>query len=285
MNLDLLRTLEAVVKSGSINQAAERLYKTQPAVSMAIKRLEQDAGFTIFDRNKYRLELTDKGRIFYEKSKVILEQVSSLNSLTESFRRGEEHQVSVAIESSTNINANLSRLRQIQTDFPNTEVVIKSSHQLNALKLLKEHTVDLAITPWLVTFEAEGNFESKLINSFTFFLCGHKSLFEPFGVTKSTQIDDRVLSQIPQLVPQELALNIDQSSVVPHLGKSIVKIDDLHYFLAALKAKLGWGAISDVLWNDEMEKEFFRFSFQSSASPIVVETRLVKNKNIMATAI
>ncbi|NVK25467.1 MAG: LysR family transcriptional regulator [Gammaproteobacteria bacterium] len=279
MNLDLLRSLHAVVKTGSINQAAEILCKTQPAVSMAIKRLEQDVGFTIFHRNKYRLQLTDKGKIFYQKSRVILEQVAGLESLTDSFRRGEEHQVNIAIESSTNINANVAYLKALQHKFPNTELLIKSSHQLNSLTLLQEGSVDLVISPWLVTFESEGNFESKLINNFSFFLCGHKSLFEPFGITESSQITNKILSQLPQVVPQQLALNIQPSSLVPHIGKSIIKLDDIHYFIAALKAPLGWGAMSDALWNDEMEQEFFKFSFQSSTSPIIVETRLVKNRN------
>lgn len=39
-----------VYKSGSLSKAAEKLYITQPALSMAIKKIESSIGMTLFDR-------------------------------------------------------------------------------------------------------------------------------------------------------------------------------------------------------------------------------------------
>jgi DNA-binding transcriptional LysR family regulator len=48
MNLTQLYILDAVASSESLLQAAVKLHKTQPALSMALKKLEQECGFTKF---------------------------------------------------------------------------------------------------------------------------------------------------------------------------------------------------------------------------------------------
>lgn len=62
-NLDwnLLRTFVVLVEEGSITKAANRLLLQQPAVSMALKRLEQTVGYKLIDRRPGRFELTDAG--------------------------------------------------------------------------------------------------------------------------------------------------------------------------------------------------------------------------------
>ena len=67
MNLNQLTILDAIVQSSSLSQAAVTLHKTQPALTLAIKKLESELGFELLDRNQYRLCLTEKGRIFIVK--------------------------------------------------------------------------------------------------------------------------------------------------------------------------------------------------------------------------
>ena len=58
--------LLAVYRAGSFTRAAENLHLTQPALSMAIKKLESSIGMTLFDRSTRPLELTDAGRAYLE---------------------------------------------------------------------------------------------------------------------------------------------------------------------------------------------------------------------------
>lgn len=278
MNFEQLKTLQAVVTSGSINEAANLLFKTQPAVSMAIKRLESDVGFNIFDRSGYRLELTAKGKIYYQKSKQILAQVNQLNSLSESYTRGEEHEVKIAFESTANINEIINMIVPVQRQFPNTELHLQGAQMLNALKLLADQQVDLAITPWTISFESEGDFESKTLGLLNFQLCIHKDLLKPFNINKPEQITEKVLRQIPQLTPIKLAFNMDKTSLAKQLSNSIVKIDELSCFIAALNAQLGWGPITDLAWTKEMEKNLIRFKLPEMSSEINAEIRIVKNR-------
>lgn len=72
LELDLLRTLIVVNNYSSFTEAAHELHKTQAAVSMQIRRLEELSGVTLFDRCKRSLRLTSDGEILVEHGKKML---------------------------------------------------------------------------------------------------------------------------------------------------------------------------------------------------------------------
>jgi len=61
-----------VYQSGSFSKAAQALYLTQPALSIAIQKVEAEIGMPLFIRDKKPLELTDAGKVYIEKVKEIL---------------------------------------------------------------------------------------------------------------------------------------------------------------------------------------------------------------------
>ena len=279
MNFEQIKILDVVVETGSISQAAKRVFKTQPAISMAIKKLEQEIGFAIFDRAGYRLELTAKGKIYYEKSKIILSQVEQLKGLSKSFREGEEDKVNISIEVTTNLVDVFSKLSGIQQEFPNTIINIEGSNLLYSLKKLVNEEVDLAITPWLDSFYEEGNFDSKVLDDFGFSIGGHKDLFEPFGVKKAEDITEDILAKIPQIMPVEMAINAGQDYLKKQFGCSLITTNDVHCHLALMKAKMGWGPIVDSRWEEDMNQDFYRISVTDEQPTTHGQVRIVKNKN------
>lgn len=63
MDLGQLEAFLAVIREGSFSAAAKALYRTQPAISQTIKRLEDEIGKPLFDRASRRGLLTDAGRV------------------------------------------------------------------------------------------------------------------------------------------------------------------------------------------------------------------------------
>src|SRR5207253_4024602 len=63
MELHPLRVFLTVAAERSFSRAAEKLLRTQPAVSLAIQRLEAEMGERLIDRSAKDLLLTDAGRI------------------------------------------------------------------------------------------------------------------------------------------------------------------------------------------------------------------------------
>ncbi|MBL3826210.1 MULTISPECIES: LysR family transcriptional regulator [unclassified Marinobacter] len=74
MNMRPLRFFAAIVDQGSIGKAADRLNISQPALSAALKALEQELGVSLFERRKGRLglRLTPEGQQFYTRVTAIL---------------------------------------------------------------------------------------------------------------------------------------------------------------------------------------------------------------------
>jgi DNA-binding transcriptional LysR family regulator len=66
MDLSLLETFRTIAQEGSFSRAGQKLLRTQPAVSLALKRLEAELGVTLIDRTTKSLSLTDAGRLLLE---------------------------------------------------------------------------------------------------------------------------------------------------------------------------------------------------------------------------
>ena len=64
----------SVVETGSFSQAAKKHYLSQAAISQQISKLEEEVGVRLFDRSKYRPELTEAGKYYYQKIKQLSEE-------------------------------------------------------------------------------------------------------------------------------------------------------------------------------------------------------------------
>jgi len=63
MDYDQLASFLEVAKLGSFSRAAEKIYRTQPAVSAQVRLLEQECGEKLFDRSGKRVLLTPAGEV------------------------------------------------------------------------------------------------------------------------------------------------------------------------------------------------------------------------------
>jgi len=73
LNLELLRTFVAVARTGELKQAADLVYRSQGAVSMQIKRLEEQVGNELMRRNNRGVELTEAGKTLLSYSEQLLQ--------------------------------------------------------------------------------------------------------------------------------------------------------------------------------------------------------------------
>ena len=86
MNLAYFANYVTIVEEGSLTAAARKLRIAQPALSNQIKALETTYGTRLFYRGARRLELTDAGRILYEKAKWMMAiETEARNEITSGF--------------------------------------------------------------------------------------------------------------------------------------------------------------------------------------------------------
>lgn len=81
MNTCYLRYAVEIEKTGSITQAAQKLYMAQPNLSKAIKDLEESLGYAIFKRSAGGIRVTERGSEFLYHAHKVLEQMEEIEKI------------------------------------------------------------------------------------------------------------------------------------------------------------------------------------------------------------
>ena len=72
MNIQQLRYVVAIANSGTFREAAEKMYVSQPSLSISVRDLEKELGFKIFRRTSSGTFLTRRGMEFYENAQELV---------------------------------------------------------------------------------------------------------------------------------------------------------------------------------------------------------------------
>lgn len=145
MTLEQLRVLDAIVTQGSFRKAAEVLYKSQPALSQAMKSLEDDAGLTLLSRDGYRPVLTPAGKAFYRQARGVLDQMQALKTLSDKLSAHQEAEVRLSVTATYPLKSLLAVIGQFRTAYPATDIRLMSDAMGGSAERLMAGEADLII--------------------------------------------------------------------------------------------------------------------------------------------
>lgn len=140
-----LAALVAVADTGSVSAAAAVLGRTQPAVTQAIRRLEDAVGFLLLDRSFYRAHLTDKGESFVKRARLSVNHARNLRDFAVALSRGVEPQVRLSVDGAIPAPVWLDLIEEAARRFPDTPFEIKSGQDHAPLQRLEDGEADLAV--------------------------------------------------------------------------------------------------------------------------------------------
>ena len=103
MEITQLEFFLKVVEEGSFSKAAERVYRTQPAVSLAIRRLEEEVGAPLLDRSQKTPALTDVGRVVYDYARRIVSLRDQAREAVSEVRALQRGRVRIGANESTSL--------------------------------------------------------------------------------------------------------------------------------------------------------------------------------------
>ncbi len=83
MTLNELRFIVAVAQERNFRRAAEKAFISQPALSLAIQKLEEDLGLKIFERGKNEVTVTPIGNAIVEQAQRVLEEAERIRAIAE----------------------------------------------------------------------------------------------------------------------------------------------------------------------------------------------------------
>lgn len=83
MTLTELRYVVMLARERHFGRAAERCHVSQPTLSVAVKKLEEELGIPLFERSKSNIRVTDTGRRIIEQAQRVLDQVNVIKDMAQ----------------------------------------------------------------------------------------------------------------------------------------------------------------------------------------------------------
>ncbi|TKT77382.1 LysR substrate-binding domain-containing protein [Aquamicrobium sp. LC103] len=143
LDSDLLRTFLAVVETGNVTRAAERVGRTQSAVSMQVRRLEDSIGAPLFERGPRGVALTPRGDQLLPYARRV---VGLLEETSAAMRTGPlDGPVRIGIPEEYGQTILPRALAAFAERHPAVEVTVRSDTSARHLALLESDQIDLAV--------------------------------------------------------------------------------------------------------------------------------------------
>ena len=148
IHLDLrhLRTLSALRDSGSLVDAAERLFVTQSALSHQLKDLEDRIGCTLFFRKTKPVRFTAAGQRILELADGVLPAVAAAERDLNNVGGGRAGRLHMAIECHSCFEWLMPAIERYRDEWPQVQIDLASGFNFDALPALLQGDLDLVIT-------------------------------------------------------------------------------------------------------------------------------------------
>ncbi|NCO51010.1 MAG: LysR family transcriptional regulator [Deltaproteobacteria bacterium] len=248
MTLDQLRMLISIADTGGVLAAAEALHRTQPTVSVAIRKLEAELGVGLLARDQYRARLTPVGEKICVQARKVLSESENLMQLAAYLGNGCEPHLAISIEESCPVPLVLQVLKNLELKYPQTKFELLGERLWGALERLEEGEVDIAITPW---FEENVVFETFLLN---------RVRMIPVAAADFLSADLRGRPLRLAELKGRVQVVVRDSSRVPREKNLGVLPDERHWLVndhltkkEILLAGMGWGRLQQHMVQDDLD--------------------------------
>lgn len=244
-DIHIARTVSQV---GSVHGAARQLHKTQPAISQALRRLEERLGFDLFDRSGYRVTLTPLGRDFLQQSEALLVNELRLREYAEVLRKGQESTITIAALPILEDRVLLPLLEHISSKFPETSLYLDYEESLGALDRLVSGEADIAICPFQRTAAQFSAIEARVIDRITYVNVIAPQLLagrDPNEVPRDT------ISQWNHITLRNANTKKSYSFGADRGGRRW-EVNDQRMLSALVRKGLGWGMMPEMAIEEEL---------------------------------
>jgi DNA-binding transcriptional LysR family regulator len=151
MDFDQIETFLEVARLNSFSRAAERRFRTQPAISSQIRSLEEEVGAKLLDRSGGKVSVTASGKLFQKfAEEMVASRKAMLTAIAETERvpRGE---IVVGANEGTCLHILPEVFAEFKKRYPDVGVNIKRADYAKILQSVIDNSVDFGIVSLPVT--------------------------------------------------------------------------------------------------------------------------------------
>ena len=145
IDIELYKIFYTVAKLGNITRASEKLYISQPAVTMSIKKLEDLLETTLFTRTRKGVFLTDEGKVLYEYVSLAIENLQIGENRLTSLKNLESGTIRLGIGTALTKYFLMDYLKIFHEKFPKVSIDIDTVTSDKILNRLENGQIDIAI--------------------------------------------------------------------------------------------------------------------------------------------
>ncbi len=145
MTLTELRYIVALARERHFGRAAESCHASQPTVSVAIRKLEEELGVRLFERGASEVTPTEIGARVVEQAQHVLEQAAAIPEIARLGRDPLNGPLRLAAIYTVGPYLLPSLVRQLQRDVPQMPLLLNENFTFRLLEMLKNGEIDAAL--------------------------------------------------------------------------------------------------------------------------------------------
>ncbi len=145
MDSKILEYMIAIADEKSISRAADLFFLTQPVMSRHLQNVEREIGAPLFIRHKREMKLTDAGRIFISRARLILYTEKKMVQDLETLRRNRDRHLRITADDSVYLSFERAFLRKLLQVGSKVDVTVSAGGFGQALTEIRTELTDYAV--------------------------------------------------------------------------------------------------------------------------------------------
>ena len=145
MDFDQLETFLEVARLSSFSRAAERRFRTQPAISSQIRALEEEVGAKLLDRSGGKVAVTGAGKVFQKYAEDTLEQRRVMLVALAEMHRVPRGEIVVSANEGTCLHILPEVFAEFKRQYPSVAVNVKRLEHNKILEAIIDNSCDFGI--------------------------------------------------------------------------------------------------------------------------------------------
>jgi DNA-binding transcriptional LysR family regulator len=247
MTYEQLIVLHAIVTEGTFRGAAEKLNKSQSAISHMLKKLETEIDIVLLSREAYRPTLTSAGEVFYRQATRVMQQMQELGSTAKNLSAKQEAEVFLAVTATYPLKQLLEIIGSITLQYPMTHIKLSGESMGGSLERLLRNDADIIIST--MDGVPVDQVEAIPFAEVTILPVAHPD-FEPAQCSHMKTIIE--MQSYTQIVVGDSSSGAFTQSRDLLPGGLRWTVSDFTAKKEILLAKLGWGGIPTHMIKDEL---------------------------------
>jgi len=231
VDLFQIETFLTVAREGSFSRAAKKLYRTQPAISQTVRKLEQELGESLFDRSSREGILTDAGRVLEAYAEKLLNLRGEALAALEELRQVHSGHLRISANEFTCLYL-LPVLVEFRRRYPGIKVTVQRALASHIPNELLNHNAEMGV----ISFHpADASLRSVVVyrDMLAFLVPPHHRLAKEREV-HIRQLGDElfVAHNVPSPYRQKVLETFNRRKVPLHMDIELPTIEAIKKFVA-----------------------------------------------------